>query len=214
MPKRKSNIIKLLNLILGSLIETKTKKKRSKKVSIPVIDATKEMNAVCKYLASHYLEYCNYDEILNIEEKDRLPIMKYIWQHWETRNVEKNIIKKYPEYDEEDLEFIVQRETNRVYIYYHWQEHKKNWKDSKILAKIHLSSDWRTRLCSIKDEIEVFNYHIDEEAHICFTVMPSSYTTLQTEYVYFWQNGEYLKFTPSEFKKFCKANKFIYPFYK
>lgn len=203
--------------VIGLLSEdpnkNKRKKKKNKQSNNLVIDATKEMKAVNKYLTAHYLDFCNYDEILNIPEADRLNVMQTVWKNWEYHGTLKKLIKQFPDYNKEDLEVISQREMKRVYAYHRWQEDKNNFGSNGILVRIKLHTDWRTRICDIKDEIEVFNYYIDDEDEdIYFSVMGLK-SKLETENVYFWQNGTYLKMQPEEFKQFCKKMKYEYPFF-
>ena len=207
--------IKLFNFVVNIIFKEKNK---NNEAQIPVISADKEMTDVYNYLTKHYLEYCNYEEILKINEEDRLPLMQLIWQHWGKRGVKKKIKEKYPQYKKADTDFICIKENARIYAYYHWIEHQKNYGCSGVLIKIGLYDDWRTRFCDIKDEINVFNtwedeFEITQNSLLVFPYGRYDTIKLETEYIYFWRNGEYIKMTPEEFKKFCKVNNYDYPFH-
>lgn len=171
-----------------------------------LIDVSKEMNQVINYLSSHYIDYCNYEEILSIKEEDRLILMQKIWKNYNFRGTEKDIIKEYPQYNKENLHFICIKEMARVFTFFHWKEDIKRWGSKNILVKIHLYDDWRTRFCDISDEINVFNTWNDEDEIINNSLRIWCGGSIDTEYVYFYQNGEYLKMTPNEFKRFCNRN--------
>lgn len=187
---------------------------KKKKKSINVIDAKSEMEGVINYLSSHYVEYCTYQEILNIKEEDRLSLMQTIWQNWNYRNTEQKIYKKYPQYSKDDLYFICIKEMARVYTYYHWQKHLRDFPEQEYLVKIYLYDDWRTRFCDVNDEINIFNTWNEEEEFINNSLKICSGMELQTEYIYFYQDGEYIKMSPKEFKQFCRKKGYEYPFYK
>lgn len=179
-----------------------------------VIDATKEMNAVISYFRENYNKFCNYEEILSIPESDRLPILEFIWSRWAYHDVSKELIKQYPNYDKDDLIYIYRKENARLYEYEKWVENKKNF-GNDVLMKVKSDIDWRARFCDIKDVMNIFNETYDEDSMIYFSPVFSLFPDeLQTEYVYFYENGEYIKMLPKEFKKFCKKNKYEYPFNK
>ena len=60
-------------------------------------------NVIIKNLSSHYQDYCNYDEILCIDKKDRLSIMQFIWNRWAVHisSVAKELKYTYFYYDKD-----------------------------------------------------------------------------------------------------------------
>lgn len=94
-----------------------------------VIDASSEMNAIIKDLTRNYKDYCNYDEILRINEKDRLPILQYIWSKWAFHgsSIEKDLKYTYPQYDFKDIRLITYKESDRLISIYKQQEAIKSF---------------------------------------------------------------------------------------
>lgn len=89
-----------------------------------VIDASSEMNAIIKDLTRNYKDYCNYDEILRINEKDRLPILQYIWSKWAVHSsgIEKDLKYTFPQYDLKDIRLITHKEHIRINTVYKQQK--------------------------------------------------------------------------------------------
>ncbi len=215
-------IIGIVFLFISNLSSNKSyngkkikKENSNNKNSVYIINSENEMKDICEYLSRNYKDFCIYPQILRINENERLPILQYIWKDWENYGTQKRIIEKYSQYSKKDLRYICRIEQARIYTYYHWQEDKKNFGKSNVLIKIRLYEDWRTRFCDISDEINVFNswLNIEEVTHnsmrVCSSIIQEK---LQTEYIYFWRNGDYLKMTPPEFKIFCQKNNYAYPF--
>lgn len=101
-----------------SYINKKTKVNQSENTNKNnlVLDASDEMNAIIKDLIKHYQDYCNYDEMLRINKKDRLPILQYIWGKWmvHSSSIEKDLRYTYPQYDFKDLRLITHKEHKRI----------------------------------------------------------------------------------------------------
>lgn len=89
-----------------------------------IIDVSSEMNAIIKNLTRNYKDYCNYQEILHIDEKDRLPILQYIWSKWMVHgsNIEKDLKYTYPQYDFNDIRLITYKEHKRINTIYKQQK--------------------------------------------------------------------------------------------
>lgn len=113
---------KYINSIPYNYIKTKESKNE-----IQVIDASSKMNNIVNKLLANYKNYYNYSEILRIDKKDRLPILKRIWSNWAYRIDEKWYFYNYPQYNRDDLRFICEKEHIRVNILYHQQKYIDCW---------------------------------------------------------------------------------------
>ena len=111
-------------------LESQWSKKKDKK-QIAVIDAGNEIDEEIAKLIDNFSEFCNYKELLKIEEKDRLPICRYIWNDWGYRGTEKDLRKKYPQYDKDLIYDITIIEQNRLHTHYKMREFRELCNDSQ-----------------------------------------------------------------------------------
>ena len=107
----------------------KNKEKKGKKIY--VIDATSEMNNIITYLTRNYESICYYKELYQIEKDDRLPMLQWMWEHWNIRVKNKTLKSKFIKYDFDIIQRIYAIETGRIYMYYHQQEFINSYKVSK-----------------------------------------------------------------------------------
>lgn len=187
------------------------------------IDGSKEIGIIINDLKNSYQKFTQYDEFLRIDESDRLQLLQDVWDNFDFVNADKKIIKKYPQYNENDLELITHKEKQRIttihrmnrYIeakeqfleIYSNKERNEQYKDyPKINKKV-------IKLCYPKDMPKLFNVWRNEDGRIeryNFNGV-SDKDTRYTKEIYLFQNSDYIKMSVSEFKEFCKQNNLIYP---
>lgn len=202
-------------------LETQWSKKKDKK-QIAVIDVGVEMDGEIAKLVERFSEFCNYKELLKIEEKDRFPICKYIWENWEYRGTEKKLRKNYPQYDKDLLYDITIIEQNRLHIYYKMREFKELYDDLQPslvncgFAPYPYSTG--VILCTIDSMIDIFNWYLQQYEEV--GSFPNYLLTLSGPFkenfpdcnVYMLENNDLKKVTPQELKQFCKKNNYKYPY--
>lgn len=140
------------------------------------IDSSSEMNRIMQHLIKRYKDYCNYDEILHIDEKDRLPILKYIWNKWMVHgsSIEKDLKYTYQQYDFKDIRLIANKEHNRMNAIYKQQKaiemFEDGSKDCLLLQPFATFScceeenQWRMEL---GDNPSYENLHKNFSRHLC-----------------------------------------------
>ena len=87
--------------------------KETTKVNIG-IDASEPADKAKQDLLLNWEKFTNYDEILQIDEKDRYELLKDIYDNWAIHGIPKSILIKYSAYNEELLEQICMREKCRL----------------------------------------------------------------------------------------------------
>lgn len=197
---------------------------KKNKNSIDIIDVTEEMDLIIEFLVNNYKIFCNYKQILEIEEKDRLELMRYIWEHWDVRINYKKLAEKFPQYRSSLLQDISLIETMRRYTFYKVQEFKDRGWDKEPLIKISgfdytfLNSD--VKFCTINTMIDVCDWSIEhfEEDHTgcCFLEMPCSIFNILDdklpEKIFLFKNKNFEEVSLKELKQFCKENNYEYPY--
>lgn len=196
---------------------------------IPIIDASNDMNDITKDLIKNYKSYCNYDEILRINEKDRLPILQFIWSKWMVHgsSIEKDLQIQYEQYDLKDIRLIVQKEHKRV-INLRKQKQaiidfEKSDKEMFLLQPFmdFSSSAERNRgddkkLCLVYDIHKISDAWYTSEGYIdsfFFGVFTSRIKPRDLRYYKFWVNGEIKHLSEPEFLEWCKSYNIDYPLY-
>lgn len=206
----------------------KPKKKRANKQkqkntkSIPIIDATREMNRIINYLINNYETICTYKEIYQINKEDRLSLLKWIWKQWAYRITKKKIKEKFPNYNIDTIQRIQIIESNRVNMLYKQQEFINMWADSNIkpLSWIHYYDFMHHQyLCKLEDIPKVFDYVIshwedDEDTTPDFLVAPKDIFLEDCQYdiLFIWDKDNFIPLTPTQFKEYCKKCKCACPF--
>ena len=196
------------------VIEEQIGRKKSKG-QVPVIDASKEMQEIINYFTSNYKELCTYETILNIEENDRLEIMRYMWENWNYRIKNKVLKERFPKYDIEVLSAIQSMETGRIYTYYHRNEiiNRTAEDNPKPLIKISgINEPVGEKLCTIEDIINVYNWSIKNDEPIVNFIEKRWFDDFPDCRVYLFQDDDFREFTPHELKKFCKDRRLKYPY--
>lgn len=120
----------------NEVIDIPDKKERSKKTTkINIgIDVSEQADKAKQDLLLNWGKFANYDEILQIDEKDRYELLKDIYDTWDIHGVPKSILTKYSEYNEELLEQICMREKCRLNIRikaYHY--YKQRLRDEQLV---------------------------------------------------------------------------------
>lgn len=193
---------------------------------IPIIDATKEMDFIYKSLTQNYEKLCNYEEILQIEEADRLSVLQWIWERWEYHNSDKELKEAFPKYSSSLIREIYIIETGRVYALYHQLEFIKRYKDSSVKPLVYISSNSlynqgsdKRYFCKIEDIPNLYSYLIQNRDNFGYTTLnfmaaPFEYFVSKCEYdyLYFWGVNEFVKISPKQLKEYCKKNRLGYPF--
>ena len=202
-------------------LESQWAKKKGKR-QIAVIDVSDEMDEEITKLVNSFSEFCNYKELLKIEEKDRLPICKYIWANWDGRGTEKNLKKNYPQYDKDLIDDITIIEQSRLDTYYKMREFRELCNDSQpSLVKCGFAPyPYSTGiiLCTIEGMIDIFNWYLqqyeEEGSFPNYLLMPAVYfkEKLPDCHIYLLENNDLKKVTPQELKQFCKQNNCNYPY--
>lgn len=200
-------------------------------MNIPVIDYSKEMSEIIKFLKKNYTQFCNYTEILNISESDRLPMMSYIWERWNYHDIDKNFFEIYQNYLREDLDFIVFKEKKRLTAYrksiygvghtedaktekrtYH-QPYYYDCRCSKERNKVYNGGNIQPiefiRICLPADLPKMFNCWRTETGHFDyygFGIFPfETKKYKQVKQISFFIKDKFVDFTPEEFKKYCET---------
>lgn len=198
---------------------------------IPIIDVSDDMDIIIKELTKHYKNVCNYDEILRINEKDRLPILQYIWNKWAVHgsSIEKDLINKYPQYYSKDISLIAFKEHKRI-----MSVHKaKQFKELGVYFVEYYSDAERNhyrmhpeehknwiRLCTVDDIPKVMDVWYCEDGHIdkysfdfkappLFCIVEKRKHIIfppGIDYVEFWRNGKINKMAIEDFYEFCEEN--------
>lgn len=196
-----------------------------------VIDASSEMNAIFNDLIKNYKDYCNYDEILRINEKDRLPILQFIWSKWMVhgRSIELDLKYQYEQYDFKDIQIITLKEHKRIMAIYKAESFKnmgiyfvEYYSDAernyfRMHPKEH--KNW-IRLCAVDDIPKVMDVWYCEDGHIdkytfdfkappLFCIVEKRKHIIfppGIDYVEFWRNGKINKMAIEDFYEFCEEN--------
>lgn len=214
--------------VLSSIYEIQRKikppKKRGKKrtKNTLIIDATKEMNNVINYLEQHYETFCNYKEILQINEVDRLPMLKWMWKKWEYHISEKSLKKKFSKYNIDLIFRIFLIENGRVHAFYKQQEFTNMWNDSKnkpLVWVYYCDYMQHQYICRIEDIPLVYNYVInnweeDDDVIPDFFLAPKDMFLEECKYdiLYVWGVDSFNGMPPEQLKKYCKKANLAYPF--
>lgn len=206
--------------------KNKISKIKRKNKTINVIDVSKEMAIVYDYLTQNFENFCNYDEILEIKESDRLFILQWIWKRYEYHISDKKIKEKFLNYDIALMREIYIIESGRVMAFYKQLEFSERYKDSKIKPLVNISS---TRLynqgsenqyfCKTEDIPNVYSYLVQNRDDFGYTIpdflqAPMDYfvSKCKHNYLYLWNQNEFMQYTPKELKEYCKKSKLGYPF--
>lgn len=196
----------------------------------PVIDVSSEMNVIINDLIKHYQDYCNYDEILRISEKDRLPILQYIWSKWtvHSSSIEKDLKYTYPQYDFKDIRLITHKEHKRI-VNLHKQKQAIEMFESGNKNCFFLqpfttfsSNEERNRnanknICLIYDIHKISDVWINSKGYLdyyFFGVCTGKINPDALKYYKFWVNGDIKHLTEQEFLEWCKGYGIDYPLYK
>jgi hypothetical protein len=187
-----------------------------------IIDASKEMKDIIKYLSLNYKEICNYEQINKVKKQDKLEILKWMWKHWDIQLKDKTLKNEFPQYDIKLIKHIYSVEIGRMFAFYHQQEFLSNYVNAKIKPLVWVSHTFlrpKEFLCTIEDIPTVYNFFIndmdDEEILMPhFLVCPFEYFIEKCEYEYLclWNGTEFIQIMPKELKDYCKKNNLGYHF--
>lgn len=206
------------------------------KVESLTIDVSDKLNLIVQNLIKHYDENCKYDEILRISKKDRLPMLKYIWSRWAYRTSGTVITLEYnyPQYDKNDIEFIVETELHRLtYIrqsheYQELQPADKIFKTVLISYRKHIghgeeyNSDTKEykipilKLCLPVDMQKIGRVWRESDGKINYTDFSLCGRGIAdckkvAQEIFFYKEGKEFPMTKEELKIFCDKNGYEYP---
>ena len=151
-----------------------------------------------------------------------MPICRYIWDDWGYRGTEKDLRKKYPQYDKDLIYDITIIEQNRLNTYYKMREFKELCNDLQpTLVNCGFAPyPYSTGiiLCTIDGMIDIFNWYLqqyeDEGSFPDYLLMPSG--AFKKNFpdcnIYLLEKNDLKKVTPQELKQFCNNNNCNYPY--
>lgn len=201
-------------------------KRKTKKKNVYVIDASKEMDLIYAFLTENYKRECNYEEINEIEENDRLSMLQWIWKRYDYHISDKKLKETFSKYDFSLVREIYIIESSRVFAFYHQMEFIDNYKNSSKQPLAYISSPRlynqgaeKQYFCRVKDILQVFSFLLQNRDEFGYT-MPSFLiapfddfvSKCEHNYLYLWNHSEFAQYTPQELKKYCKKEKLGYPF--
>lgn len=202
------------------------KKKEAAKDDL-IIDASKDMQQIIKELSKQYKDFCNYPEILNIEEKERKALLKKLWGSWALHLDYEKFAEKYPQYNKRDMMYIATKEHGRINCLYHQRKYIETWKKTGYNALLKFNMDFcpfaifnnNNDLCLIYDMNKVFECKWIERngkewiEHTSFRMLMKKFKPEDLKKYNFWVNGEIKKLTPEEFLSWLKKYNIDYPLY-
>ena len=204
-------------------------------MNVPVIDYSKEMSDLITFLKKNYTQFCNYTEILNISESDRLPMMSYIWERWNYHDIDKNFFEIYQQYSREDLDFIVFKEKKRLTAYSksiygvgriqdkdgnvkYSQPYYYDCRSNNEKNRVYNGGDIQPvdfiRICLPADLPQMFNVWRNENGRFdfygfrIFSFSTKDYKKVKQ--ISFFIKDKFVEFTPEEFKKYCEQHNLKY----
>lgn len=199
--------------ILSAIDAVKPKKKAkrnkasSKTKSIPVIDISKEAKQVKKILSKNWQDYITYPAIKQIAEADRLPLMQYIWRHWDIRIDFKKLYAKYPKYSQEILDRIEKVEAARFHMYL---KHQEFWSDNTktLIEVMPVGGTGKQYYCLLQDMYNVFDYYIKDTEDYEFSHFPNYIAhwghISEDKDILFFANDKFIKIDKKTLLKLCK----------
>ena len=201
-------------------IETEYDKKYGR-TRIPIIDVSDEANKIIVYLTKNYQNFCNYPQILQINEADRLEILSHIWGAWDLHLSEKDFKTKFSKYDSYLLNQIYLVESGRFGAYLQKEEIKENNCHKKLIEINDFNTYEYNKYCLWKDIINVSEYYIlqttknpEEDIHRIpvpnFIPKPGGYFKEELDYAYIWIDNKFVKLNEKEIERFCYENKIKY----
>lgn len=187
------------------------KKTASKIKSIPVIDMEKKTKQVKKILLENWEDYITYPAIKQIAEVDRLPLMQYIWKHWDIRIDFKKLYAKYPQYSQEILDRVEKVEAARFHMYLKHQEFWNEYMESntKILITVMpVGGTGKQYYCLLQDMYNVFDYYIKDTEDYEFSHFPNYIAhwghISEDKNIFFFANDKFIKLDKKTLLKLCK----------
>lgn len=174
------------------------------------IDVTEELKIAFKEAINDWQSFLNYDEILRIDENDRLPLLKFIWSNGTRRSeyiYDDLRFVEFPQYNSQDLRLIAHIESFRINTYL-----KKNkWKEGGcIFVRYYSNRDASEkniiRLCHINDMPFVLKEWHTENGYTDWyyfsPIITNIYKDNSIEKIYYWSCGKELEFNKEMFKNF------------
>lgn len=205
-------------------LESQWSKKRGRR-NIPVIDGTDEADKVVRHMVNDYPTMVIYKELKAIEEENRFPICKYIWDNWVYHNPEKGLIKQYSQYDKNLLKEITIIENSRFNTYFKKQEFAERADKTQRLIELGWLPSEKfgvaKGICTINTMIDVFNWYISRYEELGelppnYIEMPFHFTPFSLDTpdykIYLFRNKDFHLVTTEELKEFCKKNNYGYPY--
>ena len=204
----------------GLQTEIKSKNK------VPVIDVSEPAEQAMQELLEQWEKFANYDEILQIDEADRKMLLKDIYESWNIHSIPKFFKEKYSKYDENLIEQIFLKESNRIsirmkaYHYKNMTESSKSknpfWFDflgwgSPLTGK---GADFQKATCSFED---ILNLNLTNDLDCFFkngkfaglNIITNIQGIIRKEYqnpIKFYHNGELRIMDKKEFRKYRKEH--------
>lgn len=211
-----------------------TKKINFKAESI-LIDVSSEVRLIIKNLEENYKEICKYPEILKIDEKNRLPILQFIWGGWFIHDGrEKSLKYLFPQY-KDVLRLINAKETNRIVVMLH-QKNFQGLKDLFPFARFSCHKEeniWRMeldsnadykqinktfskQLCFVTDINKIADVWLTSEGYLdryFFSPFTNQITHKSLKSYKFWINGEIKNLSVVNFVEECLRRGIKYPLF-
>ena len=199
----------------------KNRNKKYEKTEIPIIDVSDEANKIIVYLTKNYQNFCNYPQILQINEADRLEILSHIWGAWDLHLSEKDFKTKFSKYDSYLLNQIYLVESGRFGAYLQKEEIKENNCHKKLIEISDFNTYEYDKYCLWKDIINVSEHYIQQAANDSeediyripvpnFIPKPGEYFKEELDYAYIWIDNKFVKMNEKEIERFCSENKIEY----
>lgn len=193
------------------------------------IDVTNDINNFIEDTQKNYIKYCNYPQILKVNENDRIPLLVYIWKNNTLINLIKKVQEKFPQYDYTILNYICNIENARITNYCHMQRYLKDFKNRGIanFVQYYTSEESQSfynknykknqkwaRLVHIEDMVHatnIFKRNDNSFSNYIYSTPIISCDDKNIDKIFLFKNGNYIEMGISEFKTYCEQKNIIYP---
>lgn len=197
--------------------------------SLAIIDVTKPVQKAKQELLLNWEKFANYDDILQIDEKERYELLKDIYDNWNIHGTPEFFKEKYVNYNEKIIEQINTKEGCRLNLrlkVYHFQNQTKckslnsNWLtifsgNSSIITGPGLNYNWC--MCTYNDFLELnltndLDCFLDNNKYWGMDIISNSLGVIMKDFNYnndvnlndirLYHNGELHIFSKKEFLKY------------
>ena len=186
-------------------------KTQIKKTNIPVVDSAKGMKKVQKILADNYQDFITYPAIQQIADEDRLPLMQYIWKHWDNRIDYEKLYAKYSQYNKEILNRIEKVESARCHMYLKCQEFMEEYFTSKTKTLVKVCPVGKSGyqyFCLVQNMYDVFEYYVKDTEDYEFSHFPNYIahygSILEDKSIFFFAKNKFIPMDKETLLKLCK----------